>query len=175
MNVLSLFSGYGGLEMGVKEVFPDAEVVCHVEIEPYAQRILAKRYSGIPIWPDVTTLRGGIFFDAGIEIDAITGGFPCQSFSTAGKRGGVDDERGILFWQVARLAREIGESQGRLPMLFLENVPGLLSVDDGSTFGDILGTLAEMGFSVRWGVVGACHAGAPHRRERVFIMADSPE
>jgi len=172
MNTLSLFSGYGGLDMGLKEVFPDAETIMFCEIEEYPARILAKRFPGIPIWRDVYTLDGRMFSEEGVEVDIITAGFPCQAFSHAGKRKGIDDHRGELFWQITRIAGEIGEGQGRLPSLFLENVPGLLSVDGGSTFGDILGTLASMGFdTIRWGVVGACHAGAPHRRERVFILA----
>ena len=179
MNVLSLFSGYGGLDMGLEMVFPEARTVCFCEIEPYAQKVLAKRFPGISIMEDVYDLQGSIFFEEGIEIDVITAGFPCQSFSHAGKRGGTADPRGVLFWQITRIAGEIREAQGRLPMLCLENVRGLLSMrnaDGSPVFWEIIAELYSVGYGdIRWGVVGAYHAGAPHRRERVFIVAQPAE
>jgi len=173
MNALSLFSGYGGLDMGLKEVFPDAETIMFCEIEEYPARILAKRFPGIPIWKDVCTLDGRMFSEEGVEVNWIVAGFPCPTFSHAGKRKGVHDERGELFWQIIRIAREINEGQGYLPALFLENVYGLLSANGGRAFTDILGELSTLGYNARWGVVGACHAGAPHRRGRVFILANT--
>ena len=174
MNVLSLFSGYSGLDMGLGMVFPDARTVMFCEIEEYPARILERRYPDVPIWKDVYTLDGRMFSEEGVEVDVITAGFPCQPFSHAGKRKGTDDARGILFWEITRIAGEIREAQGRLPMLILENVAGLLSMcdgDGGRVFWTILSDLYEVGYNARWGVVGACHAGAPHKRERVFIIA----
>ena len=163
--------------MGLEMVFPEARTVCFCEIEPYAQKILEKRFPNIPIMEDVYDLQGSIFFEEGIEVDVITAGFPCQSFSHAGKRGGTDDPRGVLFWQITRIACEIRDAQGRFPMLMLENVRGLLSMrnaDGSPVFWEIIAELYSVGYGdIRWGVVGACHAGAPHRRERVFIVAHS--
>ena len=170
MNVLSLFSGIGGLDLAVKDVWSGAKTVCYVEIEKYCQQILLRRMEDgsieqAPIFTDIFNLRGYGFAEG--SIDLIVGGFPCQPFSVAGKRKGEADER-HLWPEIVRLARELG-----CPTLLLENVPGLLSIDDGRAFGRILGDLATLGYLVRWGVVGACEAGAPHRRERVFILADT--
>lgn len=175
MNVLSLFSGYGGLDMGLEMVFPEARTVCFVEIEPYAQKVLAKRFPGVPIWEDVYDLQGRTFFEEGVEIDVITAGFPCQKFSVVGQGRGVEELEGQLLWEIIRIAREFRESQGRLPMLFLENVPGLFSVDGGNAFGDVLGSLAEVGYDTRYGDVFACEAGAPHPRQRVWFISDTNE
>jgi len=175
MNVLSLFSGYGGLDMGLKEVFPDAETIMFCEIEEYPAKVLAKRFPGIPIWRDVNTMDGRMFSEEGVTVDCVTGGFPCQPFSHAGKRGGKDDPRGTLFWQIARIAGEIRDAQGWLPVCLLENVRGVLSLRnaDGSlVFWEIIAELYHIGYrDIRWETVGACHAGAPHKRERGFIVA----
>lgn len=158
------------MDLGVKQVFPESRVVCYCEIEKSVQKVLLKRMRGgeideAPIWPNIFNLRGQWFIEAGIEIDLITAGFPCQPFSMAGKRKGKEDER-YLFPEIIRTACELG-----FPALFLENVPGITSIDDGRTFGQILGTLAEVGYDIRWGHVSAVHAGAPHKRERVFMYA----
>jgi DNA (cytosine-5)-methyltransferase 1 len=178
MNVLSLFSGIGGLDIGFHDVFPESRIVTFVEIEPYCQQVLAKRFPDIPIMEDIYDLQGRTFFEEGIEIDWIIGGFPCQAFSHAGRRQGTDDARGVLFWEITRIAGEIREAQGRLPMLFLENVTGLLTLRDEHgqpVFGTILSDLHELGYDTRWGVVGTGgpwpSAGGPHRRQRVWIMA----
>ena len=172
MNVLSLFSGYGGLDMGLEMVFPEARTVCFCEIEPYAQKVLAKRFPGIPIMEDVYDLQGRCFFEEGIEIDVITAGWPCQGNSIIGNRLGLLDDRSGLFFQVARIIREVDAAQGRLPMFFGENVPGILSVDGGNAWLEVLGTLAEMGYDyVKPGDIRACCAGAMCVRERIFIVA----
>ena len=174
MNVLSLFSGIGGLDLAVKDVWPESRTVLFCETDEYCQKVLALRFPDTPIWGDVYDLQGSTFIKEGIEIDLITAGFPCQAFSHAGRRQGKADERGVLFWEITRLAGEIGEAQGRLPRLILENVTGLLSLrnDDHTTvFGEMLIALDEVGYDVRWGVVGACDVGAPHRRLRVFLYA----
>lgn len=157
MNIVALFAGYGGLDLGLEGVFPEARVVCFCEIEPYAQRILEKRFPGVPIMEDAYDLQGYELakrIPGGIQW--ITAGFPCQAFSHAGKRGGKDDPRGVLFWQIIRVAGEIREAQGRLPSLFLENVTGLLSMrndDHTSVFGEMLLALHEVGYDARWGVL----------------------
>ena len=99
------------------------------------------------------------------DIDLICGGFPCQSFSIAGKRGGFEDARGTLFFEIARIARV-----KRPKYLLLENVPGLLSHDGGRTFATILSTLSELGYDVAWQVLNSANFGVPQARKRVFIV-----
>ena len=98
-------------------------------------------------------------------IDCITGGFPCQSFSTAGKRGGFNDTRGTLFFEIMRIANII-----RPRYLFLENVKGLLNHDRGATFETILNTLDEFGYDAEWQVLNSKDFGVPQNRERIFII-----
>lgn len=98
------------------------------------------------------------------DFELLTGGFPCQSFSIAGKRKGFDDSRGALFFEAARLAQE-----KRPPYLLLENVPGLLSHDRGRTFAAILAALNELGYIVEWAVLNSKDFGVPQSRRRVYI------
>jgi DNA (cytosine-5)-methyltransferase 1 len=97
--------------------------------------------------------------------DLIVAGFPCQSFSIAGKRGGFEDTRGTLFFEIARIAR-----LKRTKYLFLENVKGLLSHDEGNTFATIISTLDELGYDCQWQVLNSKNHGVPQNRERVFII-----
>ena len=99
------------------------------------------------------------------DIDLICGGFPCQSFSIAGKRGGFEDARGTLFFEIARIARV-----KRPSYLLLENVPGLLSHDKGRTFATILTALDELGYHVSWQVLNSADFGVPQSRKRVFLV-----
>jgi len=101
------------------------------------------------------------------DFDLLCGGFPCQSFSIAGKRGGFTDTRGTLFFEIARIAKE-----KRPRLLLLENVKGLLNHDQGRTFGTILNTLDEIGYNVQWQVLNSKDFGVPQNRERVFIIAN---
>ncbi|QDP48059.1 MAG: putative cytosine-specific methyltransferase [Prokaryotic dsDNA virus sp.] len=162
-TILSLFSGYGGLERGVAAAIGGARAVCMVEREAFViANMVAQMEAGAlaqaPIWTDVTTFDG-----RGWRPDMLVGGPPCQPFSTAGKRKHTDDER----WIWADVARIIGECQA--PIVFLENVPGLrkrgLSV--------MLRDLAAMGYDAEWGCFKASDAGAPHRRNRLFLLAYS--
>jgi len=164
-TILSLFSGYGGLERGVAAAIGGARAVCMVEREAFAiANMVAQMEAGTlaqaPIWTDVTTFDGGPWRG---RVDILTGGPPCQPFSTAGKRKHTDDER----WIWADVARIIGEV--RPGVVFLENVPGLrkrgLSV--------MLRDLAAMGYDAEWGCFKASDAGAPHRRNRLFLLAYS--
>lgn len=99
------------------------------------------------------------------DFDLLVGGFPCQAFSIAGKRGGFDDTRGTLFFEIARIAKV-----KRPQLLFLENVKGLLSHDNGRTFGTILSTLSDLGYICEWQVLNSKNHGVPQNRERVFII-----
>jgi DNA (cytosine-5)-methyltransferase 1 len=154
MRVGSLFTGYGGLDMAV-----GGDLAWYAEIEPAACKVLAAHYPGVPNLGDITAVD----WSQVEPVDVITGGYPCQPFSNAGKRKGADDERHL--WPYVRDA--IGAIRPRWAVL--ENVRGHLSLG----FADVLADLADLGASARWGVVRAADAGAPHNRARLFIVADA--
>ena len=162
LNELALFAGVGGGILGTHLL--GFRPVCAVEIEPYAREVLLRRQEDkilppFPIWDDVRTFDGKPW--RGI-VDVVSAGFPCQPFSVAGSQKGSDDERNG--WpDTIRILREVGPK-----FALLENVPGLVRFD---YFGEILGDLAEAGFDVEWGVVSAEETGAPHKRERLWILA----
>lgn len=163
-NELALFAGAGGGILGSHLL--RWRTVCAVEVEPYRREILLRRQrdgllSMFPIWDDVRTFDGRPW--RGI-VDVVTAGFPCQPFSCAGKRAGADDERN-LWPETIRIIGEVGPRYA-----LLENVPGLFATD---YFGQILGDLAEAGYDARWDIVSAAETGAPHRRERLWILADA--
>jgi DNA (cytosine-5)-methyltransferase 1 len=161
-TILSICSGYGGIELGLSAV-EDFKPVCYVENDLSQASILAARMEeGLlpeaPIWSDLTT------FDCtpwSGKVDIITGGFPCQPWSVAGKQLGEKDPR-HLWPHVARVASELG-----YPTLFLENVPGILD----SYYFSIRPELQSMGYRVKEGLYTAEETGAPHRRQRLFFMA----
>ena len=155
MKLGSLCSGAGGLDLAVEQVF-GAETAWHCEIDDAAAKVLAHRWTGVPNHRDLTATDWG----AVEPIDILTGGYPCQPFSHAGKRKGTDDERHI--WPDVREAiRRL-----RPRYTFLENVAGHRSLG----FDRVLGDLAEDGLHVRWTSVRASDVGAPHQRERLFIL-----
>lgn len=164
MNELSLFTGAGGGLLGTHLL--GWRPVCAVEIEPYCREVLLRRQrDGVlplfPIWDDVRTFDGSRW--RGL-VDVVTGGFPCQPFSVAGKGLGHNDPRNM--WpSTIRVIREV-----RPRFCLLENVPGLLAHE---YFGKILGDLVESGFRVRWDCLSAASVGAPHRRDRLWIVADA--
>jgi len=140
---------------------------CAVEISPYARHILLSRQKdGIlepfPIWDDIKTFDGIPWKGS---IDIVTGGFPCQDISAAGKGKGIEEERSGLWVEMARVIREV---QPRYA--FVENSPSLAF----RGLGRVLGDLAELGFDARWGMLGADHVGAPHKRKRIWIVASNP-
>ncbi len=162
MNELALFAGAGGGILGGKLL--GWRTVCAVEREPYAASVLAARQNdgflpAFPIWDDVCTFDGRPW--RGV-VDVVSGGFPCQDISAAGKGAGIDGERSGLWGQMARIVGEV-----RPRFVFVENSPLLV----GRGLVRVLADLAEMGFDARWGVVGASDVGAPHRRERCWIVA----
>lgn len=168
MKFLDIFAGIGGFRLGLERA--GHECVGHVEIDKFANQSYAaihKPKESEVFFEDITRItdediRG--LRDLGIDI--IAGGFPCQAFSIAGKRGGFEDTRGTLFFEIARAAKEIEPSY-----LFLENVKGLFSHDKGRTFGTIIQTLDELGFITEWGLFNSKFWGVPQNRERVFIVA----
>jgi len=155
LTVGSLFSGIGGIDLGLERA--GMTVKWHSEIDPYACRVLKKH------WPDVPNLGNIKEIDwATIEpVDLIAGGYPCQPFSTAGKRQGDKDERHL--WPY--FLRAISELRPRFA--FLENVRGHLSMG----FDRVLGDLAEIGYDAEWQIVSAASVGAPHRRDRIICVA----
>ena len=158
MRLGSLCSGAGGLDLAVEQVF-GTETAWHCEIDDAASKVLAHRWTGVPNHRDLTATDWG----AVEPIDILTGGYPCQPFSHAGKRKGTDDERHI--WPDVREAiRRL-----RPRYTFLENVAGHRSLG----FDRVLGDLAEDGLHVRWTSVRASDVGAPHQRERLFILVTS--
>ncbi|MFC1855880.1 DNA (cytosine-5-)-methyltransferase [Thermodesulfobacteriota bacterium] len=157
MKYLSLFSGIGGFELGLKG---KGECIGHSEVDKYAIKIYEKHFNH-KNYGDITKINPKELPD----FDLIVGGFPCQAFSIAGKRGGFKDTRGTLFFEIARIVRE-----KRPRLLLLENVKGLLSHDKGRTFATIISTLDEMGYDCQWQVLNSKDFGVPQNRERVFII-----
>jgi DNA (cytosine-5)-methyltransferase 1 len=170
LRVLDLFSGIGGFSLGLERT-GGFETVAFCEIEPFPQKVLAKHWPGVPIYNDVRTLTADTLARDGIAgVDVITGGFPCQDLSSAGKRAGIGDgTRSGLYAEVLRLAGDL-----RPRFIIMENVAGLLSgpsEQPGQWFGRVLGDLACLGYNAEWENIPASALGAPHRRERVWIVA----
>lgn len=161
-TVGSLCSGYGGLDLGLELGLGQAvRHAWHVEYDAAPASILRHRYPEVPNYGDLTTLD-----HAALEpVDWLTAGYPCQPFSQAGLRKGADDERHL--WPY--VAATIGALRPR--HVLLENVRGHLRLG----FDAVLGDLAALGYDARWGVVRASDAGAPHRRERVFVIAEDAD
>lgn len=163
MNELCLFAGAGGGSIASKH-FHKWRTVCYVEWNGYCQKSLQARIrdgllDGAPIWDNVKTFDGRPWRGC---VDIVTAGFPCQPFSTAGKRAGDNDDRNG--WpDTIRIIREV-----RPRYCLLENVPGLLTFE---YFGTILRELAESGYDARWRVLSAAEVGASHKRDRLWIVA----
>jgi DNA (cytosine-5)-methyltransferase 1 len=184
LKIGSLFSGYEGLGLGVKAVIPEAEHAWFVEFDAAPSKILDKHFPGIPNYGDITKVD----FTKVEPVDILTGGFPCQDLSLAGKRAGLKEGTRSGLW--SEFARAIEELKPRL--VVIENVRGLLSATatnphlehcswcmgesgDGEpplrALGAVLGDLADLGMDAKWTGVRAADAGAPHNRFRVFIIA----
>ena len=174
LRVLDLFAGAGGFTLA-GEMAGGYETVAFCEIDKYAQRVLRANWPDVPVFNDVTKLRGS---DVG-AVDVITGGFPCQDLSSAGRGAGLGaGTRSGLFREMLRLAREVREITGRLPYIIFENVPRLLSgpsESPGEWFGEFLWDLAEVGYDAEWFCITAASIGAPHERERVCVVAYANE
>jgi len=181
LRVGSLFSGYGGLDLAVLNVL-DAEMAWHCEWEDAPLAILAKHFPDVPNYRDVSKVD----FTQVEKIDILTGGFPCQDLSLAGKRAGLKEGTRSGLWH--QFARAIEELQPKL--VVIENVRGLLSAkaDNGMEYSQedlddwgaepvftaiqaVLGSLADIGYDAKWCGLRAADAGAPHNRFRVFIIA----
>ena len=192
MKYFSLFTGIGGFELGIEQAYDkhrnrkptkkrgsnarnlslpyisngngrraSASCVGYSEIEKSAITIYQKHYPEQKNYGDIRKIKTKKLPD----FDLLIGGFPCQSFSIAGKRLGFKDTRGTLFFEIARIIK-----QKRPRFLLLENVKGLLSHNKGKTFAVILSTLYELGYDVEWQVLNSKNFGVPQNRERVFIV-----
>ncbi len=159
MRVLDLFSGIGGFSLGLERA--GMRTVAFCEIEPYARAVLAKHWPDVPCYDDVRTLTADRLNADGIVPDVICGGFPCQDISTAGNGSGLTGERSGLWAEYARL---IGEIRPRF--VIVENVAALLH----RGLGEVLRDLAEIGYDAEWHCIPASAVGAPHRRDRIWIV-----
>jgi len=168
-RLLDLFSGIGGFSLGL-ERSGGFKTVAFCEIDPYCRRVLRKHWPEVPQYDDVRTLTAERLAADGIgDIDVITGGFPCQDLSVAGKQRGMGEgTRSGLWSEIVRLVGEI-----RPKYVIVENVAALLtgpSERRGGWFGRVLGDLAECGFDAEWENIPAATMGAPHLRERVWLV-----
>lgn len=158
MRYFSMFSGIGGFELGIGK---EHECVGYSEVNKYAIQVYESHFQTHKNYGDATRIVPEELPD----FDFLCGGFPCQAFSIAGKRGGFEDTRGTLFFDIARILKV-----KRPRMFLLENVKGLLSHDSGRTFKTIITTLADLGYGVEWQVINSKNFGVPQNRERVFII-----
>ncbi len=165
MNFLDLFAGIGGFRLGMERA--GHECVGYVEIDKFARMSYQAIHDTEGEWTreDITKVTDDEWRTLRGTVDIICGGFPCQSFSIAGKRLGFEETRGTLFFEIARAAKQI---QPRY--LFLENVKGLLSHNKGETFATILTALHELGYDAEWQILNSKDFGVPQNRERVFII-----
>lgn len=160
MNVLDLFSGIGGFSLGLERA--GMRTVAFCEIEPYCRAVLRKHWPNTPIYEDIRELTGDRLRADGIAVDVICGGFPCQDISLAGKGAGIDGERSGLWSEYRRIIADV-----RPRFVIIENSPALRTRG-----GDrVLTELETLGYTCEPIVVGAIHAGAPHRRQRAWLIA----
>ena len=164
MRFLDLFAGIGGFRLGMERAGHECIGFC--EIDKFARdsyKAIHDTRGEIELH-DITTVSNELIQSIG-HIDVICGGFPCQAFSIAGDRRGFEDTRGTLFFEIARFASIL-----RPRYIFLENVKGLLSHENGTTFETIISTMDGMGYDVEWQVLNSKDFGVPQNRERVFII-----
>jgi DNA (cytosine-5)-methyltransferase 1 len=161
LRVLDLFSGIGGFSLGLERT-GGFETVAFCEINPFCRKVLAKHWPKVRQYEDVRELTAERLAADGIAVDVICGGFPCQDISSAGTGAGIEGERSGLWSEIARLAGEL-----RPQFVIVENVAALL----GRGLDRVLGDLAALGFDAEWHCIPASAVGAPHRRDRIWIVA----
>src|SRR5262252_7182618 len=154
VTVGSLFSGIGGFDLGFQRA--GFQIEWQVEIDDYCQRVLAKHWPDVARYGDIRTVTALPY------VDVLCGGFPCQDISNAGKRDGIDGDRSGLWSEMVRIIRLV-----RPQYVIVENVAALL----GRGMGRVLGDLSESGYNAEWDCIPASAVGAPHRRDRVWIVA----
>jgi len=161
VRFFSTFTGVGGFEIAIRNGIPNSECVGMCEIDPHASNILRYRFKGVKNYGNIRNVKEKELPD----FDILCGGFPCQSFSIAGKRMGFEDTRGTLFFELARIAKS-----KRPKILFFENVKGILSHQEGRTVTTILQTMDELGYDAEWQVLNSKHHGIPQDRNRIIII-----
>ena len=164
-TAVSLFAGVGGFDLALQRA--GVKVVASVEWDKHAQNILKRHFPESHIFGDIQGVTGEQLIRAGFEPSTgiLTGGFPCQDLSVAGKRAGLAGKRSGLFWEICRLLDET-----RPQTVVLENVPGLLSSNNGRDMAVVIEALVGRGYRVGWRVLDAQHFGVPQRRRRIFIV-----
>lgn len=163
MTHIDLFSGIGGFALAAEAVWPNIEhVFC--EVDPFCQAILRKHWPNAHIHENIRTFTN----TNDKQCDLLTGGFPCQPFSAAGKRKGTNDDR-HLWPEMRRVIQEFSPHY-----VVAENVRGLLSIDGGMVFEQVCLDLEALNYEVQPFVIPACAVNAPHRRDRVWIVAHMP-
>ena len=166
LRVLDLFAGIGGFSLGLERT-GGFETVAFCEIESYPQKVLAKHWPGVPIYDDVRELTAERLVADGIGVDVITGGFPCQDISVSGNQAGIGEGTRSGLW--SECARLLGELRPRYAIF--ENVTALLSGDNGRWFEQVLWDISQVGYDAEWHCIPASSVGAPHNRDRVWILA----
>ena len=161
-NHLGLFEGIGGFSLAAR--WMGWKTVAWCEIEPYCQKILKKNFPEAQGYGDIKKTD---FIKYENKINILTGGFPCQPFSIAGKRKGSEDERSLWF-EMYRAIKQI-----KPPFIVAENVPGLITIESGIIFEGICSDLENIGYEVQAFIIPACGKDAPHKRERLWILAYS--
>ena len=156
LKVLDLFSGIGGFSLGLERA--GMETIAFCELDKACHKVLKKHWPHTPIYDDIRTLNGTNLQNT---VDIICGGFPCQDISLIGKGGGIAGERSGLWWEFHRLIKEIKPS-----WVIAENVTALRS----RGLDEVLRSLAEIGYDAEWHCISASAIGAPHRRDRVWII-----
>lgn len=172
MNVLSLFSGVGGFDLGLENA--GMKTIYQCEWDKHATRILERHWPQVPRWGDISTLTAKEILSHGTPPDVVAWGSPCQDLSVAGKRAGLEGERSGLFHEGIRIINELRkETNNEYPKISIwENVAGALSSNRGADFGVIIDEMAKAGAMViEWGLLDAQHFGIPQRRRRVFVIA----
>ena len=166
LKVLDLFSGIGGFSLGLERT-GFFETVAFCEQDKYCQEVLQKHWKGVKIYDDIKKLEGKEIQDRHGRIDICTGGVPCQPFSVAGKQNGTNDDR-YLWPDMFRIIEQLEPT-----FVIIENVKGLINIQDGMVFETVCSDLESESFEVQAFVIPAAGVGAPHRRERVWIVGYS--
>ena len=162
MNHLDLFSGIGGFSLGLEKV--GFKTIAFCEREEYCRMLLQKHWKGVKIYNDIKKLEGK---DIKEPVDILTGGFPCQPYSVAGKQKGTSDDR-YLWPEMFRVIKEVKPT-----FIIAENVRGLINIQDGMVFETVCSDLESEGFEIQTFIIPAAGVGAPHKRERVYIVGYS--
>jgi len=164
-TAVSLFAGVGGFDLALERA--GVKVVASIEWDKHAQNVLRRRFPNATIFGDIQGVTGEQLIQTGFDPSngIITGGFPCQDLSVAGRRAGLAGKRSGLFWEICRLLDET-----RAQSFILENVPGLLSSNNGRDMAVVIEALVKRGYRVGWRVLDAQYFGVPQRRRRVFIV-----